>query len=112
MGASLSEQCITDDVMAHCKPWITAEFVTVCCSMSVGSKILRAAISSVNEATEATHTLSLNFTLELSGEFLVLMSVDYAWTYLKRTQLYLCVICNVCEQPALVCHGPQLPCVG
>ena len=28
----------------------------------------------------------------------------------KRTQL-LCVICTVCEQPALVCHGPQLPCV-
>ena len=38
------------------------------------------------------------------------MSVDYAWTFLKRTQL-LCVICTDCEQPALVCHGPQLPCV-
>ena len=38
------------------------------------------------------------------------MSVDYAWTYVKRTQL-LCVICTVCELPALVCHGLQLPCV-
>ena len=32
--------------------------------------------------------------------------IDYAWTYLKRTQL-LCMICTVCEQPALVC--PCLP---
>ena len=39
------------------------------------------------------------------------MSVDHAWPYLKRTQLQ-CVICtHVCEQPALVCHGQQLPCV-
>ena len=39
------------------------------------------------------------------------MSVDYAWpSYLKQTQL-LCVTCAVCEQPAVVCHGPQLPCV-
>ena len=38
------------------------------------------------------------------------MGVDYAWTYLKRTQL-LCVICTVCEQTAFVCHGPQLSCV-
>ena len=30
------------------------------------------------------------------------MSVDYAWTYLNTS-----VICTVCEQPALVCHGPQ-----
>jgi len=39
MGASLSEQCIADwmsCLMAH-KPWITAEFVTVCCSMSMVS---------------------------------------------------------------------------
>ena len=36
------------------------------------------------------------------------MSVNYAWTCLKRTQL-LYMICTVCEQPALVCHGPQLP---
>ena len=42
----------------------------------------------------------LNCTLKLWAEFCVLMSVDYAWTYLKRTQL-LCVICTVCEQPAL-----------
>ena len=36
MGVSLSEQCIADslNVMAH-KSWITAEFVTVCCSISV-----------------------------------------------------------------------------
>jgi len=47
VGASLSEQCIA--VMAH-KPLTTTEFVTVCCSMSVVSN---AAISSVNEATEA-----------------------------------------------------------
>ena len=51
------------------------------------SAILRAGISSVNEATEATHTLSLNLTLKLRAEFLALMSVDYAWAYLKRTQL-------------------------
>ena len=31
-------------------------------------------------------------------------------TYLKQRQP-LCVICTVCEQPALVCHGPQLPCM-
>ena len=37
----------------------------------------------------------------------MLMSVGYAWTYLKQTQL-LCVICTACEQPGLVCHGPQL----
>jgi len=30
--------------------------------------------------------------------------------YLKQTQL-LCVNFSVCEQPALVCHGLQLPCV-
>ena len=39
------------------------------------------------------------------------MSVDYAWpSWLKQTQLP-CVICTVCEQPAFVCHGPQLPCM-
>ena len=54
--------------------------------------------------------LSLNFTLELWSEFLTLM-IDYAWIYLKRTQLQ-CIICTVqCEHPALVCHGPQLPCM-
>ena len=46
--------------------------------------------------------LSLNFTLKLWAEFLALMNVDYAWTYLKRTQLQ-CVICTVCEQPACLC---------
>ena len=38
--------------------------------------------------------LSLNFTLKLWGEFLALMSVNYAWIYLKWTQLQ-CVICTV-----------------
>jgi len=41
------------------------------------------------------------------------MSVDYSMesrTYLKQAQL-LCVNCTVCEQPVLVCHSPQLPCV-
>ena len=60
------------------------------------------------EATKGTHTLSLNFTLELLGEFLALMSVDYAWTYLKRTQLQ-CVICTVSSLPLSVmvrsCHA-------
>ena len=38
------------------------------------------------------------------------MNVNYAWTYLKQTQLQ-CVICIVYEQPALVCHDSQLPCM-
>ena len=53
-GASLSEHCIAD-----CHGTEAMEFVTVCCSgtmMSVET-ILRATISSVNEATKATHTL-------------------------------------------------------
>jgi len=47
------------NVMAH-KPWITAEFVTVYCSMSVASNTY-----SVSEGTKGTHTFSLNFTLKL-----------------------------------------------
>jgi len=47
---------------------------------------------------------------------LALMSVDYACTYLKQTQLATgyCAsrISTVCEQSALVCHGQQLPCVS
>ena len=39
----------------------------------------------------------------------MLISVDYAWP-LPATQL-LCIICTVCEQPALVYRGPQLHCV-
>ena len=39
----------------------SAGFVTVCCSMSV----VKAAIFLVKEATMATHTFGLNFTLKL-----------------------------------------------
>ena len=57
------------------------------------------------------HTLVLNFTLKSWAESLALTSVDFVWPLpVKRTQL-LCVICTVCEQPALVCRGQQLPCV-
>ena len=62
MGASLSEHCIGDSHGTE-----AMEFVTVCCSgtmMSVET-ILRAANFSINEATKATHTLYLNFTLKL-----------------------------------------------
>ena len=65
------------NVMAH-KSWITAEFVTVCCPMSVITKLC-AAFSLVKEATKVTHLLGLNFTLKLWAESLALMSVDYAW---------------------------------
>ena len=63
-------------------------------------------ISAVKETTMATHTLGLN-TIKSWAESLALMSVIMHCPYLKRTQL-LCVIGNVCEQPALFCHGPQL----
>ena len=57
-----------------------------------------------------THTLGLNFTLTLWAHLWHLWVFIMHGPYLKRTQL-LCMICNICEQPALVCHGPQLPCV-
>ena len=52
-----------------------------CCSMSVpqrGKQYFVQPFFSVNEATKATHTLLLNFTLKLWAEFLTLVSVDYS----------------------------------
>ena len=102
VGASLSEQCIADlNVMAH-KPWITAEFVTVCCFMSVVS----------NTVLLRLHTRFnyINFTLKIWAKFLALMSVDYAWT--NSTIGVICTGCHVCEQPALVCHSSCHACVN
>ena len=47
-----------------------------------------------------------SLTLKLWAEFLTLVSVDYVWTYLKRTQL-LCVICH-----CLWATCPCMPCLS
>ena len=75
-----------------------------------GKQYFVAASSSVNEATKGTHTLSLNFTLELWGEFLALIWVSImhglTWSVLSQLQ---CVICTVSSLPLSVmvcsCHA-------
>ena len=70
--------------------------------MSMVSKTLCVAISQVKEATTATHTLELNFTMKSWAESLVLMSVIMHGPYLKRTHL-LCVIWWYCLWAACPC---------
>ena len=86
-------------VMAH-KP---AEFVTVCCSMSM--VLLCAAISSVNKATKATYTLWLNFNwsyeLNFSRLWVLIMQVR-TWSELKY--------CQACHD--LYCLWAACPCLS
>ena len=67
-----------------------SKIVTVCCSTSVVSNTLCSHFFGQWSYWGYTHA----FTLELWGEFLTLMGVDYAWTCLKRTQLQF-MICTV-----------------
>ena len=91
------------NVMAH-KPWITVGFVTICCFMSMVSKTSCSHFS-VEEAS--THAWT-KWSYELNLRCLRVLIMH--GHYLKRTQL-LCTICTICEQPVLVCHGQQLPCM-
>ena len=67
---------------------ITAKFVTVSYSMSVVSNSSCSHFFGQWSYWGYTHALC-----------------RYARTYLPKG-----VICTACEQPTLVCHGPQLPC--
>ena len=72
------------NIMAH-KPWITAEFVIIYCSMSVVSKTVMSWFSCAYQCRLCMDLPEVNST--------------------TVHDLH-------CEQPALVCHGPQLPCVN
>ena len=74
------------NVMAF-KPWITAEFVTICCSMSVVMKLC-ADISMVKEATKATHTWTKLHTEVLS--WISSLCDDYAWTFPEANSTTVC----------------------
>ena len=70
--------------------------------MSVVSKKIRAAFSSVNEATHAAHALTKLHTEVMSWisrayecQLCMILPEDYAW-----------FVATVREEPALVCHGP------
>ena len=80
---SPEQACIADLIYLSWqhKPWITAGFVNVCCSMSM---------------------VKQNF----SGAY----ECYYAWPLPEANPTTLgdlTVYYTVCEQPALVCHGPQ-----
>ena len=82
------------NVIAH-KPWITAEFVTICCSMSythTWTKLHTEVMSSISGAYDHDRVLVMHGALP------------------EVNSTTVSVICTVCGQPALVCHGPQLPC--
>ena len=74
-------------VMAH-KLWITAGFVTVCCSMSMVSKTLCSHFSGQGSYYGYTHAWTK---FQSWAESLALMSLCMVLTCSKRTQL-LCVI--------------------
>ena len=93
-GGKPEGACIADLLFCHgTQPWIIAGFVTVCCSMSMVSKTVCAAISAVKKPTTLhTCTLGLNFTMKSWAESLALMSVIIIHgPHLKQTQL-LCMI--------------------
>ena len=77
-GASLSKQCTIhwfNGLSWHTNsaPLVTAGFVTVCCFTSVVNKTSRKPLM--------LHTFELSFKLKLWAEYLVLISVDYAWPF-------------------------------
>ena len=93
--------------MAH-KSWITAGFVTVCCSMRMVSKTSCSHLA-CQGSYYATHTLGLNFTMKSWAKSLapfIWVSLCMALTWSERNY---CAWFDgtVCEQPALVCHGSQ-----
>ena len=96
------------NVVVH-KPWIKAEFVTVCCSVSVVSKTSCSHFFGQWSYYGYTHALTKLWSFSL---VLVELNFSRLWVSIMHGLTWiLCVICTVCEQPALVCHGLQLPCV-
>ena len=102
--------CIADLIFCHGRKIMDNSRICHCLLFNEhGEQNLEQPFSLVKEATTATPTLRLNFTMKSWAESLALMSVIMHGLHLKWTRL-LCVIwhyCTVCEQPALVCHGPQ-----
>ena len=72
VGATLSKQCISDLIHGT--------------QAMDNSRICRRLLFH-ERGKQYFVLLRLNFTLKLWAKFLTLMSVNYAWTYLKRTQL-------------------------
>ena len=78
-----------------------SEFVTVCCSV----RHERGKQYFVQPFLRSMKLLRLTVRhTEVMSRISRAYGVDYA-------SEVLCVICTVSEQPALVCHGPQLSCV-
>ena len=96
-GASLSEHAL-----AH-KPWITAGFVTVGCSMSMVSKTLCNHFA-CQGSYHTTHTFGLNFTIKTWAESLVLIRM--ALPEANSTIVYDLMVPSVSSLP-LSSHGLQ-----
>ena len=81
------------------RPWTTAGFVPW-----AWWENLCTATSLVKEATTATHTLGLNFTMKSWASLGVSLCMAHTWS-----ELNYCVWFDgiVCEHRVLVCHGPQ-----
>ena len=97
------------NVMAH-KPWTTAAFDTVCCSMSVVSNTLCSHFFGQWSYYGYTYILT-----ELHTEVMSWISHAYECRLcmglpeVNSTTVH--DLYYVYEQSALVCHGQQLPCV-